>query len=34
MKLVIQVKTDDDLKELRQRISEIFAVVPNRNLGI
>ncbi|CDW88765.1 a-pheromone processing metallopeptidase ste23 [Stylonychia lemnae] len=34
MKLVIQVKTDDCMNELREKVQEIFSQIDNKNLGL
>ena len=34
MKLVIQVKTDDAMKELREKVEEIFSIVKNKGFGL
>jgi hypothetical protein len=34
MKLVIQMKTEDNLRELKTKVIEIFSQIPNRSLGI
>lgn len=34
MKLVIQVKTEDGMRELKQKVVEMFSGVKNKRLGI
>lgn len=34
MRLAIQVKTDDNLVELRNQVTKIFSVVPTKKLGL
>lgn len=34
MKLVIQMKTEDKMKELKSKVIEIFSQIPNKRLGI